>query len=58
MAKETRKEELKSFINHCSIEAQKNIGSSDFNIWEERREEAEKEMSKLVFGKLCQTKKK
>ena len=40
---------LKSFINMCGIEAQKNIGSSDFDIWEERRKKAEKEIRQILL---------
>jgi len=43
-----RIEQLKDFINTCCIEAQKNIGSSDFRIWEDRRHEAENEIRELL----------
>lgn len=47
--KDKKIRKLKSFINMCGIEAQKNIGSSDFDIWEERRKKAEKEIRQILL---------
>ena len=41
-------EQLKKHIDFCCIQAQKSIGSGDFNIWEKRREETEREIDKLL----------
>lgn len=39
---------LREHINFCCVQAQKCIGSSDFNIWEDRRKEAETEIRQLL----------